>query len=103
MKCVKIKNMDEESLESSKNISKSTKLIRFGTINLALSLILAVVFIVFTIFGFGKFRSMQNYTAEYIACDNAARQLKEGSIYLTEQARLYAMTNEPLHVSNYYQ
>lgn len=53
--------------------------------------------IVVILFGFISFQSekefhvLQTSTEQYISCERAAKQLQDGSDYLTEQVRLYAM------------
>ena len=42
-------------------------------------------------------------TNQYIACGNAAKQLQNGSDYLTEQVRLYAMTGQSKYMDAYFE
>ena len=42
-------------------------------------------------------------TEQYIACERAAKQLQDGSDYLTEQVRLYAITRELKYMNLYFE
>ena len=42
-------------------------------------------------------------TNQYIACGNAAKQLQNGSDYLTGQVRLYAMTGQSKYMDAYFE
>lgn len=65
--------------------------------------------IVVILFGFISFQSekefhvLQTSTEQYISCERAAKQLQDGSDYLTEQVRLYAMTTEREYLNYYFE
>lgn len=48
-------------------------------------------------------KRFEDATDQYIVCENAARQLQDGSDYLTEQVRLYAMTGERNYLDQYFE
>lgn len=50
-----------------------------------------------------EFRILRNTTEQYIACESAAKQLQDGSDYLTEQVRLYAMTGQTEYRDLYFE
>ena len=53
--------------------------------------------------GQSKVKRFEDATDQYIVCENAARQLQDGSDYLTEQVRLYAMTGERNYLDQYFE
>lgn len=64
---------------------------------------LAILFIALSIGGEREFQRLENVTEQYITCENAAKQLQDGSDYLTEQVRLYAMTGEKEYRDLYFE
>lgn len=46
---------------------------------------------------------LQTTMEQYILCEQAAKSLQDGSDYLTEQVRLYAMTGQREYMDNYFQ
>lgn len=76
---------------------------RISTLSLWVSAVLAAIFIAMSIYGFNRFNAMQNYTSDYIISESAARQLKDASILLTEQARLYATNGNREHMELYFE
>lgn len=80
--------------------------IRIQTVSawiVGITILMAAVFISLSIRSEGEFRSLQRTTDEYIICEQSAKQLQEASNYLTEQARLYAMTGEQQYRDNYFE
>ena len=57
--------------------------------SIGIALILTVVFVVILHYGKNEVKRFEDATDQYIVCENAARQLQDGSDYLTEQVRLY--------------
>lgn len=49
-----------------------------------------------------EFKILRMTTEQYIVCEKAAKQLQDGSDYLTEQVRLYAITREPRYMELYF-
>lgn len=64
--------------------------------------VFSVLFAVVTIAGNREFRVLKNTTDQYINCENAAKQLQDGSDYLTEQVRLYTMTGDSRYTDLYF-
>ena len=65
---------------------------KVSTWSIGVTCILAVLFAFVSIVGQKEFQVLETATDQYIACENAARKLQDGSDYLTEQVRLYVMT-----------
>ena len=70
--------------------------------SIGVTIVLALIFILISIQGRKEFQVMKEATNEYIECENSARQLQEGSDYLTEQARRYAVTGERKYMNSYF-
>ena len=64
---------------------------------------LAALFAFVSVQGEKEFEILQDTTNQYILCENAAKQLQDGSDYLTEQVRLYAMTGQTKYRDFYFQ
>lgn len=75
---------------------------RFSTGSLIIAAVLAVLFICISIFGSWDLRALEETTDQYLVCEQAARQLQQGSDLLTEQVRLYAMTGEEKYMIAYF-
>lgn len=71
--------------------------------SIVLTIVVAVVFILVAIQGGEKFKETQVSTKQYISCQNAAKQLQDGSDYLTEQVRLYAITGKNEYMNLYFE
>ena len=71
--------------------------------SIVIALILTVVFVVILHYGKNEVKRFEDATDQYIVCENAARQLQDGSDYLTEQVRLYAMTGERNYLDQYFE
>ena len=76
---------------------------RFSTGSLIVAAVLAVLFMCISIFGSWDLRALEETTDQYLVCEQAARQLQQGSDLLTEQVRLYAMTGEDKYMIAYFQ
>ena len=50
-----------------------------------------------------EFRVLRLTTDEYILCQNSAKELQDGSDYLTEQVRMYAMTGKTEYRDLYFE
>ena len=50
----------------------------------------------------GEFIELHATTEQYIVCVNNARQMQDGSNYLTEQARLYTLWGDREYLDNYF-
>ena len=71
--------------------------------SIGIALILTVVFVVILHYEKNEVKRFEDATDQYIVCENAARQLQDGSDYLTEQVRLYAMTGERNYLDQYFE
>ena len=70
--------------------------------NTVIAVVAGLLFILFSFWANKEFRVLQTATEKYILCENAAKDLQDGSDYLTEQVRLYAMTGERRYLDNYF-
>lgn len=52
--------------------------------------------------GFEKYNVLRNTTKDYISCEQAAKQLQEGSDILTKQVRLAAATGKQKYIDAYF-
>ena len=68
-----------------------------------ITVVMTIVFVILSVRSECEFRALQRTTDEYIICEQSAKQLQEASNYLTEQARLYAMTGETQYRDNYFE
>lgn len=49
-----------------------------------------------------EFHILQEETDRYMLCEQAAKDMQDGSDYLTEQVRMYAMTGRTEYMENYF-
>ena len=75
-------------------MKRKIRIRRVSAWNIGITLIVGFLFALISMAGEKKFHVLQSATEQYIACENAAKQLQDGSDYLTEQVRLYAMTGQ---------
>lgn len=75
-------------------MKRKIRIRRVSAWNIGITLIVGFLFALISMAGEKKFYVLQSATEQYIACENAAKQLQDGSDYLTEQVRLYAMTGQ---------
>ena len=69
----------------------------------AITAIVVILYIAVAGMGNKEFHMLKYTTEQYIECENAAKQLQQGSDYLTEQVRLYVMTGEEKYLDQYIQ
>ncbi len=81
---------------------KGIRIERVSKIEICVTLILAVLFVYVMVRSHQEFQVLQTSTEEYIQCEKAARQLQEGSTYLTEQVRLYTTTQKTAYRDQYF-
>lgn len=86
-----------------KKMDKRIKIKQVSVWSIGLTCILAVLFLFVSFIGRKEFHVLQTTTNQYIACENAAKQLQNGSDYLTEQVRLYAMTGQSKYMDAYFE
>ena len=65
--------------------------------------VLAVIFAAVSVSSEKEFRVLRLTTDEYILCQNSAKELQDGSDYLTEQVRMYAMTGKTEYRDLYFE
>ena len=63
---------------------------------------LTFIFLGIAVWSWGEFNTIKTATEQYITCEDATKQMQEGSDYLTEQVRLYTMTGEKQYMDNYF-
>ena len=73
---------------------KKIRIKRVSTWNICLTLILALGFGILCFQSAKEFKALRSTTTKYISSEKAAKQLQEGSDYLSEQVRLYAVTGD---------
>lgn len=71
-----------------------------STWSIIITIVLAVIFATVSVSSEKEFRVLRLTTDEYILCQNSAKELQDGSDYLTEQVRMYdAMTGKTEYYS----
>ena len=83
-------------------MKKKIRIRRVSSLSIGLTVVLAVLFFFIAIEGDREFLILKTSTDDYIACENAARQLQEASSYLTEQVRMYTMTGDTAYRDLYF-
>lgn len=84
-------------------MKKKISICKVSQISIALTAVLAIILSAVSILSLKEFSTLQQTTEQYIACENAAKQLQDGSDYLTEQVRLYASTRQTQYRSLYFE
>lgn len=84
-------------------MKKKIRIQRVSAWSIGITIVLAVLFAVISIEGEKEFQILEKTTSQYISCENAAKQLQDGSDYLTEQVRLYAMTGKSEYRDMYFE
>ena len=82
---------------------KKIRIQRVSAFDIAITLVVAVVFVVLSVTGTGELAKVENATDEYIQCQTLARQLQSGSDYLIEQVRMYVATGQRVYMDNYFE
>ena len=75
-------------------MAKKIKIRKVSAWTMGITVVLAIMFAIISYKSEKEFRTLRMTTEQYIACEKAAKQLQNGSAYLTEQVRLYAITRE---------
>ena len=70
-----------------------------STWSIIITIVLAVIFAAVSVSSEKEFRVLRLTTDEYILCQNSAKELQDGSDYLTGQVRMYAMTGKTEYYS----
>ncbi len=84
-------------------MKRKIRIRRVSAWNIGITLIVGFLFALISMAGEKKFHVLQSATEQYIACENAAKQLQDGSDYLTEQVRLYAMNGQREYMDLYFE
>lgn len=71
--------------------------------SMVLTIVVGVLFFVISSWTNREFRVLQTTTEQYILCEKAATNLRDGSDYLTEQVRLYVMTGQQTYLDSYFE
>lgn len=82
---------------------KKIRIQRVSIWNICLTLILAIGFGILCFQSAKEFKVLRNATTRYISSEKAAKQLQEGSDYLSEQVRLYAVTGDVKYRDLYFE
>lgn len=70
--------------------------------SIGVTLFVAALFMVVSILSEREFVILHDTTEQYIQCEREAKQLQDGSDYLTEQVRLFAMTGQRTYMDLYF-
>ena len=70
--------------------------------NIGATVVVGLMFFVISFWGNREFHVLQDATERYILCERAAKNLQDGSDYLTEQVRLFAITGQQVYMDNYF-
>lgn len=85
------------------HMEKKIKIRQVSAWSIGITFALAVLFAFISVIGRKEFHVLQTTTNQYIACEKAANQLQSGSDYLTEQARVYAVTGQKQYMDAYFE
>lgn len=69
-------------------MAKKIKIRKVSAWTMGITVVLAIMFAIISYKSEKEFRTLRMTTEQYIACEKAAKQLQNGSAYLTEQVRL---------------
>ena len=82
---------------------KRVKIRRVSAWSMVLTIAVGALFFVISSWTNREFRVLQTTTEQYILCEKAATNLRDGSDYLTEQVRLYVMTGQQTYLDSYFE
>lgn len=88
--------------EKAKKPIKGIKIRSMNIKMIVLSCVLYVILLLATVHAARQYWIMVSNTEDYIACEEDASLVREGSDYLTEQVRLYTVTRDPQHMEEYF-
>lgn len=69
---------------------------------MVIGILVGMLFLAISYFGNEEFQAFEDATEKCILCEKAAKDLQDGSDYLTEQVRLYAMTGQKKYMDAYF-
>lgn len=84
-------------------MKRKIKIQRVSSWSIGITIVLAVIFFFISYEGNKEFHVLKTTTDQYITCENAAKQLQDGSDYLTEQVRLYVATGQQTYMDLYFE
>ena len=84
-------------------VAKKVKIRLVSNGSIVASLVLSILCITISIFGFNQYTVLRSAMQDYIACENAVHELQEGSDNLTKQVRLAAATGDAKHIDAYFE
>ncbi len=84
-------------------MKKKIRIKNVSTCNIIVTIIVAILFAGIAAMGRTEFNILKTTTDQYIDCERAAKQLQDGSDYLTEQVRLYATTAQREYMDLYFE
>lgn len=88
--------------EKAKKPIKGIKIRSMNIKMIILSCVLYIILLLATVHAASQYRIMVSNTEDYIACEEDASLVREGSDYLTEQVRLYTVTRDPRYMEEYF-
>lgn len=71
--------------------------------SIAAAIVLSSVCILISVFGYTQYSILRSSMQDYIACEQAAQELQEGSDILTKQVRLAAATGDTQYIAAYFE
>ena len=83
-------------------MKKKIRIEKVSTWESVFAFFLTLIFLGIAVWSWGEFSTIKTATEQYIACEDATKQLQEDSDYMTEQVRLYTMTGEKQYMDNYF-
>lgn len=83
-------------------MSNKIKIQKVSSWSTAITIVVAILFVCISVLGQREFAVVRDTTEQYITCEKAAKQLQDGSDYLTEQVRMYAMTGQHKYMELYF-
>ncbi len=84
-------------------MKRKIKIQRVSSWSIGVTVVLAIIFFFISYEGNKEFHVLKTTTDQYITCENAAKQLQDGSDYLTEQVRLYVATGQQTYMDLYFE
>jgi Predicted periplasmic ligand-binding sensor domain len=87
------------------NRNKSIKGIKIRSLNLAMIFVACILYLLLiyaTFYASHYFSNLVSATEQFVTCEHNADLVQEYSNYLTEQARLFALTGKPEYLEAYF-
>ena len=84
-------------------MAKKVKIRSVSDGSIVATIILALLCVAVSVFGFTQYTVLRSAMQDYIDCENAAHELQDGSDTLTKQVRLAAATGEQKYIDAYFE